>query len=261
MAKPRATWSGQIRIPLKGSGAFALTIPVRLYTAQEDRGVRFNQVHSCGSRITRPYHCDNCGMDVSYSDIQKGYPAGEEFIIVDDEELEEIRGDESSKAIVAEAFFPVEEVDPVYFDASYHVGPDDGGEQLLAIFYNAMKRRRDAILGRLSLRKGSRARPCLIRASGNGLTLHQMHWPDEIRDGIDLAEIQVSRKDIAQADEMVTLKATHFDPSSIKDEFREKVEALLARKVSGAPPSKGRKKQPSSASDLLSGALDIMKEG
>src|SRR6266850_1990470 len=140
-----------------GSGTISfglVSIPVRLYTAASSANVSFNQLHGvCGTRIRQQTFCPKCNKTVERAELVRGYEfAKDQYVQVKDDELKALEG-EASKIIDIAEFVPLAEVDPIYFEKTYYLGPDKGGEKSLV----------------------------LIRPAQGGLMLHTMYFADEVR--------------------------------------------------------------------------------
>jgi DNA end-binding protein Ku len=118
-----------------GSGTISfglVSIPVRLYSAASSQSVSFNLLHArCGNRIRQQRFCPVCNEVVERDDLVKGYEfAKDQYVKIEDEELKALE-DEASNAIQIAEFVPLSQVDPVYFEKSYYLGPDKGVKNLI----------------------------------------------------------------------------------------------------------------------------------
>src|SRR5262249_7467137 len=158
-----------------------VSIPIRMYTAASAGGVSFNQIHQkCGGRIRQQQICPTCNEVVERSALVKGYEfAKDQYVQFTDEELKALEG-EASKMIDIAEFVPLEQVDPIYFDKTYYLGPDKGGEKAYRLLADAMKEAGRVALAKFVMR--GKENLVLIRAAKKGLMLHTMYFADEIRD-------------------------------------------------------------------------------
>src|SRR6266436_7691663 len=167
-----------------GSGTISfglVSIPIRMYSAASSEGVSFNQLHQkCGGRVKQQLICPTCNEVVERSSLVKGYEfAKDQYVQFTDEELKALEG-EASKMIDIAEFVPLDQVDPIYFEKTYYLGPDKGGDRAYRLLADAMKSAGRVALARFVMR--GKENLVLIRASQDGLMLHTMYSADEIRD-------------------------------------------------------------------------------
>src|SRR5437899_7085946 len=167
-----------------GSGTISfglVSIPVRMYSAAASGGVSFNQLHQkCGGRIRQQQICPTCNEVVERSSLVKGYEfSKDQYVQFTDEELKGLEGEASRMIDIAE-FVPLEQVDPIYFEKTYYLGPDKGGEKAYRLLADTMKGSSRVALAKYVMR--GKENLVLIRASQDGLMLHTMYFADEIRD-------------------------------------------------------------------------------
>jgi DNA end-binding protein Ku len=232
-----------------GSGTISfglVSIPVRMYTAASGGGVAFNMLHTkCGSRIKQQTFCPVCEQQIDRKDLVRGYEfSKEQFVRVSEEELKGLEG-ESSRIIDIAEFVPLPSVDPVYFEKSYYLGPDKGGEKAYRLLADAMAKSDRVALATFVMR--GKESLVLIRPADNGLMLHTMYFADEVRDFGEVdkgqgAKIRDGELELAQKliDE---LSHDDFNPEQYSDQYRERVLDLVNTKVEGkevtvaAPPA------------------------
>jgi DNA end-binding protein Ku len=222
-----------------GSGTISfglVSIPVRLYTAASSGNVSFNQLHSvCGSRIRQQIFCPKCNRTVERAELVRGYEfAKDQYVQVKDEELKALEGEASQIIDIAE-FVPLAEVDPIYFEKTYYLGPDKGGEKPYRLLAEAMEKAGQVALAKYVMR--GKESLVLIRPSQNGLMLHAMYFADEVRnfDEIDKgqsAKIREGELDLAL--QLINgLASEHFSPERYTDEYRHRVLGMINQKVEG----------------------------
>jgi DNA end-binding protein Ku len=222
-----------------GSGTISfglVSIPVRLYTAASSGNVSFNQLHSvCGSRIRQQIFCPKCNRTVERNELVRGYEfAKDQYVQVKDEELKALEGEASQIIDIAE-FVPLAEVDPIYFEKTYYLGPDKGGEKPYRLLAEAMEKAGQVALAKYVMR--GKESLVLIRPSQNGLMLHAMYFADEVRnfDEIDKgqsAKIREGELDLAL--QLINgLASEHFSPERYTDEYRHRVLGMINQKVEG----------------------------
>jgi len=225
----RAIWKGAVSFGL-------ISIPVRLFRATEERDVSFHQVRrSDGSRIKYKRVAAADGEEVQYADIAKGYelPGGETVILTDDD-LADLPLT-TSRSIEVDAFVPLEQVDPIYFERSYYLEPE--GNQALkpyALLRDALERSGRVAIVKVALRR--REQLATLRVRDGVFVLETMLWPDEIRppefEFLD-EDVTVRPQELAMAESLIESLAGDFDPTQYTDAYREAVEAVVTSKVEG----------------------------
>src|ERR1700723_3945282 len=169
----------------KGFLAFGLvSIPISLEPAARSERISFNQIHSpCGSRIKQPTYCPTCEKFVDRSEVVKGYEyEKDQYLLFSKEELEEIEP-ESARTMEILSFVKLEEIDPVYFDASYYAKPAEAGVKAYNLLLDAMKKTGYAGIAKVTMH--NRENIVIIRARPSGFTLHTMFYQNEIPQAAD----------------------------------------------------------------------------
>jgi DNA end-binding protein Ku len=226
---PHALGSGTISFGL-------VSIPVQMYTAVASSGVSFNLLHAtCGKRVRQQLYCPKDGDTVERSGVVRGYEfAKDEYVRFTDEELKGLEG-EASRVIDIAEFVPLAEVDPIYFDKTYYLGPDKGGEKAYHLLAEAMAKTDRVALAKFVMR--GKESLVLIRPAQGGLVLHTMYFADEVRDGSEIERAQSAQlKDGDQelAVQLVDeLSRADFDPGLYRDDYSQRVLDAANRKVEG----------------------------
>jgi len=222
-----------------GSGTISfglVSIPVRLYTAASSANVSFNQLHGvCGTRIRQQTFCPKCNKTVERAELVRGYEfAKDQYVQVKDDELKALEG-EGSKIIDIAEFVPLAEVDPIYFEKTYYLGPDKGGEKPYRLLSDAMEKAGQVALAKYVMR--GKESLVLIRPAQGGLMLHTMYFADEVRnfDEVDKgqsAKIKDGELDLAL--QLINgLASETFSPERYTDEYRHRVLGMINQKVEG----------------------------
>src|SRR5262245_37151290 len=222
-----------------GSGTLSfglVSIPVRMFTAAGSAGISFNQLHEkCGSRIKQQILCPVCNEVVARTALVKGYEfSTDQYVRLSDEEIKKLDG-EASQLITIEEFVPLEKVDPIYFEKSYYLGPDKGGEKPYRLLADAMTKTQRVALAKFVMR--GKENLVLIRPSGDGLMLHAMYFGDEVRDfgEIDKGKgVSVKAGELDLAERLISeLANEEFQPDKYHDEYRGRVLAVIEQKIQG----------------------------
>jgi DNA end-binding protein Ku len=213
-----------------------VSIPIRMYTAASAGGVSFNQIHpKCGGRVRQQLICPTCNEVVERNTLAKGYEfAKDQYVQFTEDELKALEG-EASKMIDIAEFVPLDQVDPIYFEKTYYLGPDKGGEKAYRLLSDTMKKSGRVALAKYVMR--GKENLVLIRAAGNGLMLHTMYFADEIRDFTEVdkgEDAKVKPGEMELADRLIKeLAVDAFKPEQYADEYRGRVLAAVEQKVEG----------------------------
>src|SRR5438093_4242122 len=222
-----------------GSGTLSfglVSIPVKMYTAATSAGVSFNLLHEkCGGRIKQQQICPACNEVLERSSLVKGYEfAKDQYVRFTEEELKGLEG-EASKVIDIAEFVPLEKVDPIYFEKTYYLGPDKGGEKAYRLLSDAMTKSERVALAKFVMR--GKESLVLIRAAQDGLMLHTMYFADEVRSFGEIDKGQsakIREGELQLALQLIDgLSSDAFNPEKYRDEYRERVLELVNQKVEG----------------------------
>ncbi|HVD27133.1 MAG TPA: Ku protein [Mycobacteriales bacterium] len=224
----RAIWKGAVSFGL-------VSIPVKLYTATEERDVSFHQVHrEDGGRIRYKRVCQIDGEEVQYSDIAKGYelPSGE-TVVITDEDLADLPL-ASSRVVDVLSFVPLEQVDPIYFAKSYYLEPDKTATKPYVLLREALERADSVALVKVAIR--TRESLATLRVRDGVLVLETMIWPDEVLEpdfGFLDDDVQVRPQELAMAQSLIDSMSGDFDPTQYHDDYRDALQQVIDAKVEG----------------------------
>lgn len=214
-----------------------VSIPVRFYTATRQEDISFNLLHApCGSRINRKWWCPKCEAQIENNDeLVKGYEIAKgRFVTFSEEELEALESD-NDRALEITEFVGLDQIDPVYFEKAYFLGPGDGGTKTYALLAAALRDQQKVALARWV--SGNREHLVVLRPFENGLALHMMFYADEVRDfgQVEVGDIQVNEKELRLAELLIDeLTEEAFDPLRYKDEYRQRLLDQIEAKSRGA---------------------------
>jgi DNA end-binding protein Ku len=222
-----------------GSGTISfglVSIPVKLYSAASSQSVSFNLLHDkCGNRIRQQRFCPVCNEVVEREELVKGFEfAKDQYVKVSDEELKALEG-EASKAIQISEFVPLSKVDPIYFEKTYYLGPDKGGEKAYRLLADAMTQAGKVALATFVMR--GKESLVLVRSAQNGLMLHVMYFADEVRSFDDVGKGEGAKISAAETNLALRLieelSNEEFKPEQYQDEYRQRVLELVNSKAEG----------------------------
>ena len=246
-----------------GSGTISfglVSIPIRLYTAASSAGVSFNLLHAkCGSRIRQQTYCPVDKEVVDRTALVKGYEVQkDEYVRFTEEELKSLEG-EASKVIDIAEFVPLAKVDPIYFEKTYYLGPDKGGEKAYRLLADAMARTDRVALAKFVMR--GKESLVLVRPAQGGLMLHTMYFADEVRDFGEIDKGQTAKikeGELELATRLVDeLSHEEFAPGQYEDDYRQRILAAVEQKVAGREvTAAGPEAQRAQVIDLM----DALKE-
>jgi DNA end-binding protein Ku len=219
----------------KGHLTFGLiSIPVRMFAAARGERISFNQLHKeCHSRLKQPLFCPVCNRNVERSEVVKGYEyEKDQYVLFSDEELDKI---EPSSAHVMEIleFVKLDEVDPLYFDSSYYLTPDDAGVKAYQLLMKAMEESGYGAIAKLTMHQ--REHIVVIRPGTQGMTLHTMFYSNEIRrvESVPTDKVELKDQEKKLAQQLIQSLAAPFDPQKYRDEYQENLRAMIAAKLQG----------------------------
>jgi DNA end-binding protein Ku len=262
MVRPRAGGVGaegdgaDMRAIWKGAVSFGLvSIAVKLYSATEEKDIRFHQVHRTdGGRIRYKRVCSVCGEEVSYDDIAKGYDiGGGEMVVLTDEDFAELPLS-TSHAIDVLEFVPAEEVDPILYNKAYFLEPEGLATKPYVLLRDALTDADRVAIVKVALRQ--REQLATLRVRDSVLVLNTMLWPDEVRQpefGFLDEDLSPRPAELAMASSLIDSMAGTFEPDAYADDYREALQEVIDAKVSGrevvAPPEV--EAAPTAAVDLV----------
>lgn len=250
---PRAIWSGSIAFGL-------VNAPVRMYAAIHEHDLDLHLVHiRDGSRIGYQKICKEEGKPVPDDEIAKGYEADGELVLLEPEDFEAAEG---YKSIEILAFVPHDEIDPVYFERSYYLGPQEGADKVYALLVEAM--RRAGLTGVVRYVFHDREQLGALRVRDGVLVLAKMYYADEIRpyDGI-LPEraAKVDERELEMALTLVERFSGDFDPEAYEDRYRERLlEIVEEKRRRGGEVERVRPREPEKTPDLLAALQESIEQ-
>lgn len=223
----------------KGFVSFGLvTFPVRLFAAARAEHMQFHMLHRKDlSRVKEVCYCANENKPIERADIVKGYETSKgKYVVVDDEELKKIAPPTASTMDIVQ-FVRNDEVDPIYFESSYYVGPEENAGKPYQLFLQALAVTKYHAIAKLAMY--GREHIVLIRPSEGAMVLHTLYYPDELHEAnrVPKSSSKLPPKEVELAKSLVQHLAAPFKPSEFHDSYRENIERLIEQKQKGRPVS------------------------
>jgi len=227
----RAIWSGSISFGL-------LNVPVKLYSAVARRSISLREIReSDGARIRHRRVAEGTDEEVPYEKIQKAFEiTSGNYVPISKDEMAAL-APEKTRAIEVKDFVDLGEIDPIYFDSPYYLGPADGAEKAYSLLANAMERSGKVAVARFVLR--NKEHLAALRSENGVLTLTTMRFadevvpPDELDDVLPDKKPKAAAKEVEMAEKLIESLTSDFDPTAYRDEYREELMALIERKAEG----------------------------
>lgn len=218
----------------KGAISFGLVhIPVSLYTATQDNDIHFNQLHKEDhSRIRYKKTCAHCGKEVTSGDIIKGFEYDKDkYVIITDDDLEKIKTGKD-KSIHILHFANLNQISPIYYEKTYHVTPEVGGEKAFELLRKAMMDEQKVAIGKTVM--GSKETLLAIIPREDGILIQTMFYEDEIKDlPKSYAKAEPNEAELEMAKTLISSMDKPFAPSQYKDEYQERLSELIEQKIAG----------------------------
>lgn len=241
----------------KGSISFGLVnIPIKLHTATEDKDIKLRTLHNkCHAPIKYEKICSVCEEEVKPDDIVKAYEYTKgKFVVLDNEDLEKLKKENEEKAVEIIDFVKMEQIDPIYFDRSYYMSPNEGGSKAYSLLRKALQESQKVGLARIIIR--SKEQLAVIRVYENTLVMETIHYPDEVRKSGDVpnvpSEDKVTKKELDTAILLIDQLTSEFEPEKYTDEYRTALLELIESKRSGKEiVTAATKEAPSNVTDLM----------
>ncbi len=243
----RPYWRGYISFGL-------VTIPVKLYTATEEKDVRFRLLHTeCLTPIKNQRFCPFHNKVIEWSDVVRGYEVSKgRFVTVTDEELEQIPIDTSGNVNIA-GFVELKEIEPLYFERSYYAMPDEGGAKAFLLLQEALRDAGRVGVGKVVIR--DKEYLVAVRPYEGAMVMNTLYYADEVRALSALDEVPVEAKvhpnERKMAVQLVENLSMEFHIEEFRDEYRDQLMAMIEAKGKGQPVPAGKPEAPGKVIDLM----------
>jgi DNA end-binding protein Ku len=242
---PRSIWNGVVSFGL-------VSIPVRLYPATTSRDIAFNELHStCHSRLKRLRWCPVDKKEVPADEVIKGYEYTKgQYVELTEEDFESLPIP-SKHTVEVGSFVKSEEIDPVYYDTSYVLEPEEAGKKPYALFMHALKSKDMVAVAHITIRKKEQL--CALRPEKGNLMLETLFYADEIRVELDkeLPSVKITEQEEKMAEALVDLLKADFDAKEYKDTYREALMQVIEQKLEGKQIIQAAAPEATKVTDLM----------
>ena len=210
-------------------------MPVRLFSGARSQGISFNMLHRTDkSRLKQQYVCQAEGTVVDRNDIVKGYEfRKDEYIVIEPDEIKKIEP-QTAKTMEILEFVKSSEVDPVYFESSYYMMPEEAGRRPYALLTKALEESEYVAIAKITMH--NREYTVFLRPTEGGMMLHTMYYAEEVKrvEGFGAPEgVELKDAEVKVAHQLIEALADKWDPEKYKDNFQENLKKLIETKLEG----------------------------
>jgi len=222
-----SVWTGYLTFGL-------ISMPVRLFSGARSSGVSFNMLHRTDkSRLKQQYICQADGEVVERSEMVKGYEfRKDEYIIIEPEEIKKIEP-KTAKTMEILEFVKTSDVDPVFFESSYYMLPEDAGRRPYALLTKALEESEYVAIAKLTMH--NREYTVFLRPHEGGMMLHTMYYEEEVRkvEGFGAPDVELKDAEVKVAHQLIEALAADWEPEKYHDEFQDNLKNLIQTKLEG----------------------------
>jgi DNA end-binding protein Ku len=242
-----SVWSGHLTFGL-------ISMPVKLFSGARSSGISFNMLHKADkSRLKQQYVCQLDGQVVERSEIVKGYEfRKDEYVVIDTEEIKKVEP-KTAKTMEILEFVKASDVDPVYFESSYYMIPDEAGRRPYALLTKALEESDYVAIAKLTMH--NREYTVFLRPHKGGLMLHTMYYAEEVRavEGFGAPDVELKDAEVKVANQLIEALASDWDPEKFHDTFQDNLKKLIQTKLEGGEIAEAEKpKKLAPVVDLMS---------
>lgn len=255
MVMPSSVWSGYLTFGL-------ISVPVKLFSAARSESISFNMLHKgCGARVKQQYICPAHERPVTRDEIVKGYEYEKDrYVEIDPEDVKKIEP-RTARAMEILEFVPLGDVDPLYFDSSYFLVPDEPGRRAYALLRQALADSGRCAIARVSMH--NREYTVIVRPLEKGLAVHSMFFRHEVRRIEELGPVdslEIKEKELELAHSLIQSLAAPFAPEQYRDTFQDSLRAMVEAKVQGQPVQEVEKPKLAPVIDLMAALKQSLEE-
>lgn len=209
-------------------------MPVRLFSGARSSGISFNMLHRKDkSRLKQQYVCLKDGEVVERNDIVKGFEfRKDEYIVIEPEEIKKIEP-KTAKTMEILEFVKASEVDPVYFESSYYMLPEEAGRRPYALLTKALEESEYVAIAKLTMH--NREYTVFLRPHSGGMMLHTMYYEEEVKkvEGFGAPDVELKSAEVKVAHQLIEALAADWDPEKYHDDFQENLKKMIETKLEG----------------------------
>ena len=253
----------------KGSISFGLVnIPIKMFSATEDKDVKLRTLHKeCHTPIKYEKVCPNCEKEVQNEDLVKGYEYVKgKFVILEDDELEQLKKEHEDKNVKIIDFVKLDDIDPIYFNRSYFLGPGENGSKAYSLLREALQTSGKIGVAEITIR--SKQQLAVVRVYKDCLVMETIHYPDEVRNVKDVPSVpektDVNEQELKTAIMLIDQLTTEFDPEKYEDDYREAILKLIESKITNeqgtTTPKEGEKNNVVDLMSALQASIERTKK-
>lgn len=225
---PSSAWKGFITFGL-------VSIPIRLYAAARSTRIELHQLHSvCKTRLKQPLFCPTCNRIVTRDEVVKGYEYEDgKYVLLEPEEVKRI-APQSARSMEILAFVKASQIDPLFFDSSYFVVPEDEGRKGYELLLKTLEHTKRVGIAKLAMHQSEYT--VFMRPYDHGITLHTMYFENEIRQAPGYGKtdnVKLKPQEVKLAEQLVETLSEDFKLSKYHDEFQDRLQALIEAKRKG----------------------------
>lgn len=252
---PSSIWSGYLTFGM-------ISIPVKLFPAARSESLGFHMLHkNCGSRVKQQLYCPVHEETISRSDTVKGYEYEKNrYVEIEPEEVKKIEP-RTARAMEILEFVAADEVDPLYFENSYFLVPDEPGRRAYVLLRQALADRKKLAVAKVSMH--NREYTVIVRPLEKGLAVHSMFYENEVRsiqDAGNVDGLEVKEKELELATSLVESLSASFEPEKFHDTFQDNLRKLVEAKLEGQPVEEVQKPKLAPVIDLMAALKKSLEE-
>ncbi len=252
---PASVWTGYLTFGL-------ISMPVRLFSGARGEHVSFHMLHRKDlSRVKQQLWCPVDEEVIERSDTVKGYEYRKgEYVVIEPEEIKKIEP-RTAKAMEILEFVPSDQVDPIYFESSYYMTPEEAGKRPYALLTKAMKDTNFLAIAKLTMH--NREYTVILRPHEGGMMLHTMYYEDEVRkmDKFGAEDVELKDAEVKVARQLIEALAADFEPGKYHDTFQENLKELIQARLEGKEVTEVEKpKKMAPVVDLMSALKESLEK-
>lgn len=240
----------------KGSISFGLVnIPIKMFAATEEKDIRFRYLHKeCHTPLQYKKTCPTCNKEISEAEIVRGYEYElGHFIIIDEKDFAAAKSEIDDQTISILDFVNLSEIDPIYFDKTYYLAPQDTGGRAYNLLRQAMNDTGKIAIAKVTIR--TKQTLAVLRVYKNVLVLETLFYPDEVRPISQIPglpeETKINEKELEIATKLIDNLSAPFEPQKYKDDYREALQDIINKKIAGQEVKVAPNIPPKNVIDLM----------